>query len=319
MTNNKIKVTDISEKIKNSISKIIVGQQDVIDKAVICLICGGHILIEDMPGTGKTTLAKSLAASINASFRRIQFTPDLLPSEVTGLKYLDQQSGQFLFRKGAVFTNILLADEINRATPRTQSSLLECMEERQVTDQGTTYKLDAPFLVIATQNPVETQGTFRLPEAQMDRFFMRLTMGYPDHENETAMIKRFINNDPFTDVSEVVSTDDICQAQKEVRGVTIGSDIMNYIVDISEMTRKSDDIRLGVSPRGTLALAHASQGKAAVSGRDYVIPDDVKYCAPEVLAHRIILNGIIRNTADARYDMIKQILERVSVPTEQVF
>ncbi|MDO5558195.1 MAG: MoxR family ATPase [Oscillospiraceae bacterium] len=316
--NNETGLKTLCTRITDNISHVIVGKQDVIEKAVICLICSGHILIEDMPGTGKTTLAKALAASISGSFKRIQFTPDLLPSELTGLKYLDAQSGKLVFRKGVVFTNILLADEINRATPRTQSALLECMEERQVTDQGNTYSLDKPFLVIATQNPVETQGTFRLPEAQLDRFLMRLSMGYPDHDNETAMIKRFVTDDPLESIQSVVSTGEIADAQNEVRRISISNDIMDYIVNITELTRNNDDIRVGASPRATLALARAAQGKAALSGRSFVTPDDVKYCAPEVLAHRIIPERVLSNNAQAKLNIINQILSRTAVPAEQV-
>ena len=309
-------ISDICTNLRNNISRVIVGKNDIIDKVIICLLCDGHILLEDIPGTGKTTLAKTLSLSINSTFKRVQFTPDLLPSELTGLRYFDQKESDFVFKKGLIFTNILLADEINRATPRTQSSLLECMEERQVSDNGVTYRLDKPFIVIATQNPVEIQGTFPLPEAQLDRFFMRLAMGYPRHHDEINMLERFMSDNPGDKIISVISAEEIISAQEEVRKITVSYDIMEYIINIVTATREQKEIRLGVSPRGSLALLHASQGHAAINGRDYVIPDDVKAVAADVLAHRIILHGAITNNGHSNYETIEKIISKIPVPIE---
>ena len=309
---------DLCKKIRDNISKVIVGKEEIIDRVIICVLCGGHILLEDMPGTGKTTLAKSFALSIDSQFKRVQFTPDLLPSELTGLRFFNQKENDFVFKKGLVFTNILLADEINRATPRTQSSLLECMEEKQVSDSGTTYSLDLPFIVIATQNPVETQGTFPLPEAQLDRFLMRLSIGYPDHEEMISMLKRFNLDNPIDRISPVADSEEIIEAQNEVRKVRVSDDIAGYITDICEKTRKYKEIKLGVSPRGILALYNASKGYAAIHGRDYVIPDDVKAIASDVLSHRLILNGLSSNRSDMKRSIIDSIISEVEVPIEKV-
>ncbi len=310
--------SDLCKKIRDNISKVIVGKGEIIDRVIICVLCGGHILLEDMPGTGKTTLAKSFALSIDSQFKRVQFTPDLLPSELTGLRFFNQKENDFVFKKGLVFTNILLADEINRATPRTQSSLLECMEEKQVSDSGTTYPLDLPFVVIATQNPVETQGTFPLPEAQLDRFLMKLSIGYPDHNEMINMLKRFNLNNPIERISPVAGSQEIMEAQDEVKRVMVSDDIAGYITDICEKTRNYKDIKLGVSPRGVLALFNASKGYAAIHGRDYVIPDDVKAIACDVLAHRLILNGLSSNRSDMKKSIIDSIISEVEVPTEKV-
>lgn len=311
-------VKELSTKIRENISKVIIGKEEVIDKVIVCLLCSGHILLEDMPGTGKTTLAKSLALSLNSTFKRVQFTPDLLPSELTGLRFFNQKENDFVFKKGLVFTNILLADEINRATPRTQSSLLECMEEKQVSDSGTTYQLSLPFIVIATQNPVETQGTFPLPEAQLDRFFMKLSIGYPEHDEMVDMLKRFDLNNPIDLLSPVVGSEDILEAQNEVRRVMVSDDIAGYIADICEKTRTDKDVKLGVSPRGALALYNASKGYACIHGRDYVIPDDVKAIASDVLSHRLILNGLACNRSDMKISIMERIISEVEVPTEKV-
>lgn len=308
----------ICTKLTQNIKTVISGKDEIIEKMIISLICGGHILLEDMPGTGKTTLAKSLALSSDADFRRIQFTPDLLPTEITGLNFFNQKEGDFVFRKGSAFTNILLADEINRATPRTQSSLLECMEERQISEGGVTYKLDRPFMVIATQNPVETQGTFPLPEAQLDRFFMKLSVGYPSFESEVDMLKNHGVSSPVSELHSVVSIEEIISAQDEVRNIKVCDDLIDYIVRITEATRNDMDVKVGVSPRGTLALLLASKGKAAVSGRDYVIPDDIKDVAVPVLSHRIIPNKLAANKSEAACGIIKRIVSGIAVPSEQV-
>ena len=278
----------LCSRITETIRQVIKGKDDVIQKVVICLLCGGHVLLEDLPGTGKTTLVKALARSIDGRFTRVQFTPDLLPGDLTGANIYDQKSGEFRFRPGPVFTNLLLADEVNRATPRTQSSLLECMEERQVTVDGETRKLEAPFLVAATQNPVEIQGTFPLPEAQLDRFFMRLSMGYPSAQSEKEMLEAFVRNSPLEELSPVTDCAEILEAQEMVRSVRVSEPVEEYLLQITAATRSHDRIRLGVSPRGSLALMRAAQALAAISGRDYVLPDDVKAMCCDVLSHRIL-------------------------------
>lgn len=266
----------LTAALKENISKVIMGKEEQIEKILLCLYSGGHILLEDIPGTGKTTLAKALARSLDCGFKRIQFTPDLLPSELSGINYYNQKEQAFQFRPGAIFTNILLADEINRATPRTQSSLLECMEERQCSVDGVTYPMAQPFLVIATQNPVEIQGTFPLPEAQLDRFFMKLSLGYPNAEQERAMLTAYREKSPLDDLSPVCSGRDILKAQAQVAKIRVSQPVAAYIVSLANATRQQDEIRLGLSPRGVIALMRASQAKAAVQGREYVLPDDVK-------------------------------------------
>lgn len=317
MEERKVKTNDIYEKLSANISKVISGKNDVIRKVIITMLCGGHVLLEDMPGTGKTTLAKSLALSCDGDFRRVQFTPDLLPSEVTGLRYFNQKEGEFVFGKGAVFTNILLADEINRATPRTQSSLLECMEERQVSESGTTYKLDRPFMVIATQNPVETQGTFPLPEAQLDRFFMKLSMGYPSFDSEIEMLKNHGYSNPVSELTPVVTRDEIIAAQDEIRMVKVSDDIMKYIMTIVKATRENDSVKAGVSPRGALALLSAVKGWAAAAGRDYAEPDDVKAVAEDVLSHRLIMKRLSADRNESARMVIRAVLSNTEVPSEQ--
>lgn len=301
--------------IKENIARVIVGKQEVVDYVLTALIAEGHILLEDVPGTGKTMLAKTLAKSIGISFRRIQFTPDLLPSDITGLNYFQQKSGEFKLFEGPVFTNILLGDEINRATPRTQSSLLECMEEKQVTIDGETKPLEAPFFVIATQNPVETAGTFPLPEAQLDRFLMLIPMGYPTKEEELEIMTRFMGENPLAEMETVCTKEDLRKLQKAYQSVTIHTDLLRYIQDIVAETRQLKEIELGVSPRGTLAFLRAAQAYALIKGREYVIPEDVKQLAVPVLAHRLVLFGG-NTTTDASRKAIRQVLERVPVPTE---
>ena len=312
-------VAALARKLKENVGGVIVGKDAVIDKVTLCLFCGGHILLEDIPGTGKTTLAKAFARSLSCGFARVQFAPDLLPSELTGINFFNQKKAEFEFKPGSVFTNILLGDEINRATPRTQSSLLECMEEGQVSVDGVTYPLAKPFLVIATQNPVEIQGTFPLPEAQLDRFFMRLAMGYPDAEAEAQMLHNLALSHPVDAVKPVASGEDILAAQAAVKTVKVSGPVREYIVSISDATRRSDKVKLGVSPRGTLALMRASQAHAAMDGRDYVLPDDVKAVAVDVLAHRIICKGFsISQASSAPQEVLTVILNQLPVPKEPV-
>lgn len=308
-------IKEISSQIKSNVNKVIIGKSDTIDFIITAIIAGGHVLLEDTPGTGKTMLAKSLAKSIDGKFSRIQFTPDLLPSDVTGLNIFNQDSHSFEFVSGPVFTNILLADEVNRATPRTQSSLLECMEEKQVTVDGQTRHLDKPFLVIATQNPIETAGTFTLPEAQLDRFMMQLSMGFPTKDEELAIMDRFIMDNPIDDIKPVCSKEDIYIMGTVATNVYVDKSVRKYIVDIINATRTNSSISSGVSPRGTLALLKAAQVYAAIKGRDYVIPDDVKALSVPVLAHRIIsYTNIAKNSNKSA--IINNILDSVSVPTE---
>lgn len=310
-------IKKISDQIKENISTVIVGKEQVIDLLLTAVVSRGHVLLEDVPGMGKTLLAKSLAISIECDFKRIQFTPDLLPSDITGIHYYNQKEGEFTFRAGPIFSNIILADEINRATPRTQSALLECMEERQVTIDGTTKLLDRPFLVIATQNPVEIQGTFPLPEAQLDRFMMRLKIGYPDTSEGIDILRRFKEKNPFETLKPVCIRQAVIDAQDNYMNVHVCDDMLRYITRLAESTRQNPDVVLGVSPRGAQALLKASQAFAIVNGRDYVIPDDIKNLAIPVLAHRLVMKGALRLKSGAGENVLKEILQKLPVPTEE--
>lgn len=310
-------VVKVGQLIKDNVGKVIIGKQEVCDIILTSVISGGHVLLEDVPGTGKTMIAKSFALSIGGEFKRIQFTPDLLPTDLTGISYYNQKQGEFTYRKGPIFTNILLADEINRATPRTQSSLLECMEEKQVTFDGVTYQLDRPFLVIATQNPVETQGTFPLPEAQLDRFFVKLNMGYPSVKEGKEIFKRFMSSNPIEDLKSVVTKGDIVEAGKACLGVSVSDDIQEYMLNIADRTLNNDNILLGVSPRGSLALLKGCQVYAALKGREYVTPEDVKKLVPYVFGHRVIIKDTLKYKGVTSTKVLEDILAEVEVPTEK--
>ncbi|MDD5602971.1 MAG: MoxR family ATPase [Eubacteriales bacterium] len=311
-------IRKLGERFRDNIQRVIVGKSSVIDLMYTALICSGHILIEDVPGMGKTMMAKSMAISAGCVFKRIQFTPDLLPSDLTGINYYNQKLAEFQLRKGPVFCNILLADEINRATPRTQSSLLECMEENQVTIDGITYPLEQPFMVIATQNPIEIQGTFPLPEAQLDRFLLRIRMDYPDREEGLEILRRFRSRNPVTEIGKTAEPEEILQARQAYTKVHISDDIPAYIMDIADRTREHEEVLLGISPRGTQALLKAVQVHAIMQGRDFVTPDDVKYMASPVLAHRIVLKNVSRIKRGQAEKIITDIIKNTPVPAENI-
>jgi MoxR-like ATPase len=305
-----------TDRIIENVQRVIIGKRETIELLLTAILCEGHALLEDVPGTGKTTLARALSASLGCSFRRIQFTPDLLPSDVTGLNWFNQKKQEFEFRPGPVMSQILLADEINRATPRTQSALLEAMQERQVTIDGVTHPLPRPFLVLATQNPVELEGTFPLPEAQVDRFLVHIKIGYPDQGEENEMLERFRIDDPMLALQPVVTQEEVLQLQQERKTIRVESSIRDYIVRISEATRANVDISLGASPRATLALYQVSQAWAALQGRDYVLPDDVKIITPHVLSHRLIIAPHAQLRGRNVNELISDIVGSVAVPVE---
>ncbi|HSH05881.1 MAG TPA: MoxR family ATPase [Anaerolineae bacterium] len=307
-------IASIATKLRQNIQKVIVGKDNLINIALTAMLCDGHILLEDVPGTGKTTLAKTLAKSLGCSFRRIQFTPDLLPSDVTGIYYYNQKVQEFEFRAGPIFSQILLADEINRATPRTQSALLEAMQEKQTTVDIVTHPLPQPFLVMATQNPIELEGTFPLPEAQLDRFLMKVAMGYPSADEENDILQRFERQDPLVDLTPVVTAAEIVAMQKAVREIRVEESVRHYIINICRATREHDDITLGASPRATMALYRTCQATAAIAERDYVIPDDVKKMAPYVLTHRLVVNPQTRLRGRQPQDVVIDVIDTVAAP-----
>ncbi len=317
-------MNSFSEKLVGNINKVIVGKDKQIELLLVSLLVGGHVLLEDVPGTGKTKTARALAQSLDLDFKRVQFTIDLLPSDLTGINFFDRKENDFVFRKGPIFTNILLADEINRATARTQSSLLECMEEKQVTVDGETRKLDMPFLVIATQNPVESQGTFPLPEAQLDRFLMMIKMDYPSHEESIAILKRFATDDPLNSLTAVTTREEIASMQEQVKTVYVSDLLYDYATQIVEATRESSDIAVGASPRALLAYVAAAKALAFVRGRSNCIPDDFKELAVPVLAHRLTIrsqrsvsgDGKFLSKRDSAAEIINKILNSVPCPTE---
>lgn len=306
---------ELADKVLANVGRVIIGKEETAMLLLTAMLAEGHVLLEDVPGTGKTKLAKTLARSLEASFSRIQFTPDLLPTDITGLNIYDRQKNEFILRRGPVFTNILLADEINRATPRTQAGLLECMEERQVTIDGVTYEPGNPFFVIATQNPVETSGTFPLPEAQMDRFMMKLSMGLPDREEELAILDRYMEKEPLDGLESVLTLEGLKQAQIEAGKVFVHPCVREYMVDIVSATRKGDSVIMGVSPRGSLALLRCVKAYAWLQGRDFVVPDDVKAVAVPVLAHRIVLGGGYGKSQE-NSGFVDKIIQGAPVPTE---
>ncbi|WP_174842859.1 AAA family ATPase [Candidatus Oscillochloris fontis] len=307
-------VKEFAERIFQNVEQVMVGKRSAVELVLVALLCRGHLLIEDVPGTGKTVLAKSIARSIGSSFKRIQFTPDLLPSDVTGISIFNQQNHEFEFRPGPIFAQIVLADEINRATPKTQSAMLEAMEERQITVDGTTYGLPAPFIVLATQNPIEYEGTFPLPEAQLDRFLLRLHMGYPDRIDEIAILKRQRQAHPLEHLHPVTQIEDLLQFQAAIKEIYVDDLISEYIVTLAGATRHHEDVYLGASARGSLALYRTAQAWAAIHGRDYVTPDDVKTLALPVLGHRMIISPAARIRSVTPAAVITDVLAAVAVP-----
>jgi MoxR-like ATPase len=309
-------IADTSRRLRENIQRVIVGKDEPILLTLVCVLCEGHVLIEDVPGIGKTTLARALASSLGFSYRRIQFTPDLLPSDVTGLSWFNQKKQEFEFRPGPVMSQVVLADEINRATPRTQSALLEAMQERQVTVDGVTHPQPRPFLVLATQNPIELEGTFPLPEAQIDRFLLRVEIGYPSEAEENTILERFRSEDPLEEIEAVTTPEEVLKLQEQRKGIRVEESIRNYVVKVARATREHAEIDLGASPRATLALYQTSQAWAAIQGREYVLPDDVKFMAPHVLTHRLMISPQAQLRGRRPEEMVADIVDSVPVPVE---
>lgn len=310
-------IKDVAAQVVANVEKVIVGKRDVIELTLVALLCEGHILIEDVPGTGKTTLARAIARSLGCSFQRIQFTPDLLPSDVTGVYFFNQKSHEFEFRPGPIISQVVLADEINRATPRTQAALLEAMQERQVSVDLETKPLPRPFLVLATQNPIELEGTFPLPEAQVDRFLMKIKLGYPSEQDENEILLRYEHEDPLETLKPVLASQALLDLQQKTRLTKVEESVREYLVQVARATRAHPAVELGVSPRGTLSLYKTSQALAALRGRDYVIPDDIKHLAPSVLTHRIIIHPQTRLRGRSPEQVITEIVDSVPVPVER--
>lgn len=312
-------VQEYAVKLRSNISKIIKGKDDKIDLVIMALLSGGHVLLDDVPGTGKTVLAKALARSIDAGFSRIQFTPDLLPSDITGIHFFNMKEQEFMFRAGPVFTNILLADEINRATPRTQSALLQCMEEKQVTIDGELFLIDKPFIVLATQNPVETAGTYPLPEAQLDRFMIKLSVGYSDRESEMQILDNSRAVHPVENLTAVTDKTELLEMMNRVENIKVNEAVRGYIADIGNASRHNSEIKLGLSTRGLIALKNMSQARAALRGREFVTPDDVKTVAPYVCIHRLICRStVMRDHDSAKREILDKMIKELPVPTEQI-
>ena len=309
-----MKGPEFLDAVQQNIAQVVIGKENVVELLLVALLCEGHVLLEDVPGVGKTTLAKALAQSIDGSFSRIQFTPDLLPSDVTGSSLFNQKSQEFEFRPGPIFHQIVLADEINRATPRTQSSLLEAMQEKQVTTDGTTRPLPSPFMTLATQNPIELEGTFPLPEAQLDRFLLQIEMGYPSFDQEDEILVKYQKRDPMTQITHVVSGNDIVALQNDVREIHVSEEVRHYMLNIIRATREHEYTDLGVSPRGSLALYRASQALALLQGRTFVIPSDVQHLAPSLLTHRIHLSAQTRLRGRTPAQIVTEIADSVPVP-----
>jgi len=309
-------IKSTAERLQANVEAVIVGKPDVVRLALVALLCEGHILLEDVPGLGKTTLAKSIAKSLGCTFKRIQFTPDLMPSDITGINYYNQKLGEFVFREGPLIAQVVLADEINRATPRTQAALLEAMEEHQLTVEGVTTILPSPFLVVATQNPVELEGTFPLPEAQLDRFLVRLKLGYPGEDDEDEILRRFEGENPIEALQPVITGEELIRLAHALRHLHVEPAVRRYAVRIVQATREDPAFELGASPRGSLALFRTARALAAVSGRDYVLPDDVKAMAPFVLPHRLILSTQARLRGRNADEVLAEVLQRVPVPIE---
>ncbi|MBQ8408385.1 MAG: MoxR family ATPase [Clostridia bacterium] len=310
-------IKKVYDSVMTSVGKVIVGKENVAELAVISLLCGGHMLIDDVPGTGKTVLSKTFAQSLSLDYKRVQCVPDMLPGDLVGVNFFDMKQNEFRFVKGPVFTNILLADEINRAMPKTQSGLLESMEEHQVTVDGVTYALDEPFMVIATQNPVETKGTFDLPEAQLDRFLIKTSMGYPSHSESVEILRRKLAGARTEETGEAIDKETVLAARRELAEVYVHDDILSYAASICEATRKGSEVILGASPRAMIALVRVAQGFAAISGRDHVLPDDVKRASLPTLSHRIVFNNNFFHRGNLGEELISGLLEKLPVPSEQ--